>query len=58
MICQTLLSIARNIQNSNDPKYRDLKENNKTLQNKVLSLKGGHDYLIAVCLDHPHARTC
>lgn len=52
---QTLLSIARNIQNSNDPKYRDLKENNKTLQTKVLNLKGGHDYLIAVRASCSHA---
>ncbi|WWC59358.1 uncharacterized protein I303_101910 [Kwoniella dejecticola CBS 10117] len=45
---ETLLKIATNIINSNDPKFRTLKSTNATIKNKVLEVKGGHDYLIAL----------
>ncbi|KAK8847349.1 hypothetical protein IAR55_005206 [Kwoniella newhampshirensis] len=45
---ETLIKIASNIQNSDDPKYRTLKASNSLLKNKVLSVKGGQDYLIAL----------
>jgi len=45
---QILLKIANNILNSSDPKFRTLKASNAMLKNKVLSAKGGHDYMIAV----------
>jgi hypothetical protein len=47
------LVIANNILNNNDPKYRTLKSTSKVLSNKVLNVKGGHDYLIAVRLYQP-----
>ncbi|WVQ69126.1 uncharacterized protein L199_007341 [Kwoniella botswanensis] len=45
---ETLLKVATNIINSNDPKYRTIKASNSTIKNKVLDVKGGHDYLIAL----------
>ncbi|WWC67844.1 uncharacterized protein I206_101761 [Kwoniella pini CBS 10737] len=45
---ETLLKIATNIINSNDPKFRTLKATNATIKNKILDVKGGHDYLIAL----------
>ncbi|WWD21439.1 hypothetical protein CI109_105924 [Kwoniella shandongensis] len=45
---ETLIKIATNIQNSDDPKYRTLKASNTLLKNKVLAVKGGQDYLIAL----------
>ncbi|WVQ97990.1 hypothetical protein IAU59_005110 [Kwoniella sp. CBS 9459] len=45
---ETLLKIATNIIESNDPKFRTLKATNSMLKNKVLAAKGGHDYLIAL----------
>ncbi|RSH92066.1 hypothetical protein EHS25_008478 [Saitozyma podzolica] len=43
---ETLLTIANNVIGQSDPKYRDLKASNSTLKNKVLAVKGGHEYLI------------
>jgi hypothetical protein len=40
--------IAKNVKEHDDPKYRTLKASNSMLKNKVLNLKGGHEYLIAV----------
>lgn len=45
---QTLLTIANNVISQSDPKFRDLKASNSTLKNKVLAVKGGHEYLIRV----------
>ncbi|WWD07802.1 hypothetical protein V865_005906 [Kwoniella europaea PYCC6329] len=45
---ETLLKVATNIINSNDAKYRTIKASNSTIKNKVLGVKGGHDYLIAL----------
>ena len=46
---QTLLKISDNIlSNTDEPKFRDIKATNPSLQNKVLSVKGGHEYMIAV----------
>ncbi|OXM77084.1 hypothetical protein C364_05600 [Cryptococcus neoformans Bt63] len=45
---ETLLKIANNILSSDDPKYRIMKATNGMLQKKVLSVKGGHDYIIAL----------
>lgn len=45
---ETLLKIANNILSSDDPKYRTIKATNGMLQKKVLSVKGGHDYIIAL----------
>lgn len=42
------MKIANNILSSDDPKYRTIKATNGMLQKKVLSVKGGHDYIIAV----------
>ncbi|WVW78551.1 hypothetical protein I302_100507 [Kwoniella bestiolae CBS 10118] len=45
---ETLIKISNNIIDSNDPKYRTIKATNSTIKNKVLDVKGGHDYLIAL----------
>ncbi|TYJ51818.1 hypothetical protein B9479_007594 [Cryptococcus floricola] len=45
---ETLIKISTNILNSDDPKFRQLKASNGILQKKVLAVKGGHDYLIAL----------
>ncbi|OCF37404.1 hypothetical protein I316_00525 [Kwoniella heveanensis BCC8398] len=45
---ETLLKIANNIIESDDPKFRTLKATNSMLKNKVLAARGGHDYLIAL----------
>ncbi|WVQ83390.1 hypothetical protein IAT38_005531 [Cryptococcus sp. DSM 104549] len=45
---ETLHKIATNILTSDDPKFRSLKASNSMLKNKVLSVKGGHEYLIAL----------
>lgn len=42
------MKIANNILSSDDPKFRTIKATNGMLQKKVLSVKGGHDYIIAV----------
>lgn len=48
---QTLIKISANIiENPSEPKYRTIKETNNSLKNKVLLIKGGPDYLIAVGL--------
>ncbi|ODN86324.1 hypothetical protein L198_07343 [Cryptococcus wingfieldii CBS 7118] len=45
---ETLIKISTNILNSDDPKFRQIKASNGMLQKKVLAVKGGHDYLIAL----------
>ncbi|KAI9636479.1 uncharacterized protein MKK02DRAFT_45185 [Dioszegia hungarica] len=45
---ETLILIAKNVKEHDDPKYRTLKASNSLLKNKVLNLKGGHEYLIAL----------
>ncbi|WWC86995.1 uncharacterized protein L201_001877 [Kwoniella dendrophila CBS 6074] len=45
---ETLLKISNNILTSNETKYRTIKASNSTIKNKVLDVKGGHDYLIAL----------
>jgi hypothetical protein len=53
MITQTLLKIATNIlSNQSEAKFRTLKATNTTLKNKILLVKGGHDFLILVSYAH------
>jgi hypothetical protein len=45
---QTLLTIATNIHNSSDPKYRSIKGDNGLLKRKVMGVIGGRDFMILV----------
>ncbi|ORX38855.1 hypothetical protein BD324DRAFT_577259 [Kockovaella imperatae] len=46
---ETLIKICMNIlENPDEVKYRDIRATNSLLQNKVLEVKGGHEYLIAL----------
>nr|ODN93824.1 hypothetical protein L204_05010 [Cryptococcus depauperatus CBS 7855] len=45
---ETLLKMATNILASDDAKYQTIKASNALLQRRVLAVKGGHEYLIAL----------